>query len=196
MNTKTGVNILFLLFYCGYGMMLLFILASCKKEEDTVQCDPINIVYSTTASDSCIEKGAITIQSPVGVGYTYKAGNLPFQASPVISSLLPGEHKVFVQTPDGCLDSTTIVIAKVAAGPLFTAAKNVFTSYCFPCHTGSNPQAGYDWARSCDILNQWSRIKARAVDGNPAPMPPSGLIPQAERDKIMNWINAGHQLED
>lgn len=194
--STTRIKILFLLFYCCYGLMLLFIFASCKKDQAAGKCGPMNIVYSTTASDSCVEKGTISIQSPIGADYTYKAGNQPFQASPIISFLLPGEHKVFVKTPDGCLDSTTIVIAKVTAGPLFTAAKNVFTSYCFPCHTGSNPQAGHDWARSCDILNQWSRIKARAVDGNPAPMPPSGLIPPAERDKIMNWINAGHQLED
>lgn len=195
MNLKTGTRTI-LLPACSYLLMILLSFTSCKKEKENIPCNNFDIIYSATASDSCIEKGTITVQSPTGQGYKYKTRNTAFQESPFIQSLLPGEHILTVKTPDGCLDSTAVTIAATVAGPLFIAAKNVFTAYCFPCHTGSNPQAGHDWSRNCDILHQWSRIKARAVDGNPAPMPPSGLIPPAEREKILNWVNAGHQLED
>lgn len=64
------------------------------------------------------------------------------------------------------------------------------------CHSGINPQAGIDFTRICDILNHWDRIQARAVDGNPSPMPPTGIIPIVERNKILDWINTGHLYEE
>jgi hypothetical protein len=56
--------------------------------------------------------------------------------------------------------------------------------------------AGLDWKSSCDILQFWDRIKARAIDGNPSPMPQAGLLPLSEINKIMDWINAGHRYSD
>jgi hypothetical protein len=34
------------------------------------------------------------------------------------------------------------------------------------------------------------------VDGNPSPMPPGGLLPASEQQKIINWINAGGRFAD
>jgi len=41
------------------------------------------------------------------------------------------------------------------------------------------------------IFAQKDRIKARAVDGTPSPMPSSGLMSVANRNKITAWINKG-----
>jgi uncharacterized membrane protein len=49
-----------------------------------------------------------------------------------------------------------------------------------------------DFTKVCDILTHWERIQARAVEGNPSPMPSTGLIPIEERNKIMDWIKKGH----
>ena len=64
----------------------------------------------------------------------------------------------------------------------------ILQSRCNNCHSsGQSPNmSSYDKARQ-----QKDRIKARAVDGNPSPMPPSGLISISDRDKITRWINAG-----
>jgi hypothetical protein len=35
------------------------------------------------------------------------------------------------------------------------------------------------------------RVKARAVDGNPSPMPSSGLMSLTNRNKLAAWIAAG-----
>lgn len=191
---KLKTSILFFLCYCC-GLLLL-LSTSCKKDKAASSCGPVTIIYATTASDSCVEKGTIVIHSPIGPGYRYSIGSQPFRSSPSFQSLLPGAYNLIVKTSEGCVDSIRVSIMQASQGPLFTVAKDVFVSYCFPCHTGSNPQAGHDWGRNCDILNKWDRIKARAVEGNPASMPPAGLIPQAERDKIMNWINAGHRITD
>ncbi|MGB4770528.1 MAG: hypothetical protein WBP58_03670 [Chitinophagaceae bacterium] len=74
--------------------------------------------------------------------------------------------------------------------------RRILFNNCIQCHSGVNPQAGLDWTRDCDILQYWDRIKARAVDGDPSPMPQAGLIPETERNKIMAWIQAGHRYSD
>ena len=34
-------------------------------------------------------------------------------------------------------------------------------------------------------------IKARAIDGDPSPMPPSGLLPKCDRQDLQTWLDAG-----
>lgn len=81
-------------------------------------------------------------------------------------------------------------------GPAFLQVKRILATNCLQCHSGVNPQAGLDWSRDCDILTYWDRIKARAVDGDPSPMPQAGLMPMAERSLITAWIQAGHRYTD
>jgi len=87
-------------------------------------------------------------------------------------------------------------ISTVSPGPKFLQVKRILANNCLQCHSGVNPQAGLDWSRDCDILQYWDRIKARAVDGDPSPMPQAGLIPESERNQIMAWIQAGHRYTD
>jgi hypothetical protein len=53
-----------------------------------------------------------------------------------------------------------------------------------------------NWEVDCNIVNFKDRILARAVNANPSPMPPTGLLPPSERQKITDWINAGGRYVD
>jgi hypothetical protein len=57
-------------------------------------------------------------------------------------------------------------------------------------------EGGMNWTVDCNIVTFKDRIKIRAVDGNPSPMPPTGFIPVSEQQKIVNWINAGGKFSD
>lgn len=56
------------------------------------------------------------------------------------------------------------------------------------CHAGTQSPV---LTTHQQIFGTRDRIKARAVDGSPTPMPPTGLLPKEQRDKIASWINAG-----
>lgn len=134
--------------------------------------------------------------SPKGIGFKYQLGARPFQSSPEFFPLVAGNYTLTIKNEDGCTQTIGVVISSIPAGSLFTAVKDLFGANCVSCHGGANPQAGLDFSKNCDIINNWSRIKERAVDGNPSSMPQGGLLPLNERNKIISWINAGHRFSD
>lgn len=77
-------------------------------------------------------------------------------------------------------------------GKLFTAVKALIAQKCVNCHNSTNPRGGINLAVDCNIINNQARIKARAVDLGD--MPPSGPLPQVDKDKITAWINAGGSI--
>ncbi len=79
-------------------------------------------------------------------------------------------------------------------GPLFSAVKGLMQANCQSCHNSSNMNGGKDWTVDCNIVSNKDRIKARAVDEGT--MPPTGPLPQSEKDKITAWINAGGRITD
>lgn len=79
-------------------------------------------------------------------------------------------------------------------GPLFTAVKNLMAQKCVSCHNASNANGGQNWQVDCNIVAGKARIKARAVDEGT--MPPTGTLPQADKNIITAWINAGGRLTD
>lgn len=74
-------------------------------------------------------------------------------------------------------------------GMLFTAMKTIIVQRCVSCHNSTNAQGGQDLSTDCKIIASKTRIKVRAVDEGT--MPPNGPLPQADKDKITAWINAG-----
>ncbi len=80
------------------------------------------------------------------------------------------------------------------AGPLFTAVKTLMQANCQSCHNNSIANGGMNWTVDCNIVTNKNRIKARAVDEGT--MPPTGPLPQTEKDKITAWINAGGKFTD
>ena len=82
------------------------------------------------------------------------------------------------------------------AGPKFTAVKSLIQSQCLSCHNASMANGGVNLSTDCSIISAKNRIKVRAVDGTPSPMPTTGLLPASERQKITDWINAGGRVTD
>lgn len=176
-----------------YSVGWLFLLG-CAKQAD--QCGNDLIVgFSTTASHPCNGTGTLQIKSPLGSLIQYQLDQSVFQSQPSFSGLKPGKHQLVVKNADGCFVSREFIVDTVKAGNLFVQVRQTLGFFCTPCHAGNNPQGGLNFTQACDILNHWDRIEARAIFGNPSPMPQAGLMPIAERQKLMDWIKANHAYD-
>jgi hypothetical protein len=180
-------------FLLGCQLMLFH---ACNND-DAADCNFMPVVAtSSTASNPCLATGSIEIRSPIDADYLYKVDAGSFQTSTLFENISVGKHTVYVKDSNGCEGSKEVSIDTIASGTKFREVATILKIRCSLCHSGLNPQAGLDFTRNCDILANWNRIQARAIEGNPAPMPPAGLIPLAERNKILEWINSGHTFEE
>lgn len=155
-----------------------------------------NAVVNNTPCESP-PTGSITVTPGGGTGpYTYRLNAGSFQASNVFSNLVAGVYSVTAKDANGCTGSNNAIVGDLLAGPLFTDVRTVLQNNCVSCHNSGNAQGGMNWTVDCNIVMFKDRILARAVNGNPSPMPPTGLMPSSERQKIINWINAGGRYTD
>lgn len=187
-------------------IVVLFCFIACKKEKkqpEPVQpfnCNSIAILFTANinASVECSNNGRIEIVTSSNSNYSYKINNGSYQSSNVFENLAPGKYAVSVKSKEDCVNMDSIVVSSITQtqGILFTEVKKIIAANCFTCHAGANPQGGLNFADNCTIVQAWDRIKARAVDGNPSPMPQPGLMPLSERNKITAWVNAGHRITD
>ena len=164
-------------------------------------CSGVTITVNATVSNPTAPgstNGSIAATANGGTGpYTYSLNGGAFQSSNVFSNLNTGVYAVTAKDVNGCAGtSSNSVVSSLPAGPLFSAVKNVLQANCVTCHNASTPNGGMDWTIDCNIVNNRERIKARAVDANPSAMPPTGLLPASERQKITDWINAGGRYTD
>lgn len=171
-------------------------LIQCSKEKRNPACPSTFVNATSSISHPCAAQGTITVTSPIGSNWQYRIGNAAFESSPFFANLLPGSYVIIAKDENNCTVSSNIDVASIQPGPLFSEVKSLLAANCTTCHGSTNPQAGLNWGSNCDILNFWDRIKARAVDGNPSPMPQGGLLPASERNKITAWVNAGHRFTD
>ena len=173
-------------------LISMIILCSCKKNvTDTAISPSFNFSVNTTASMPCTGTGTVTINDLIG-NNEYKIGNGNYQPSPVFLNVKVGNHIITVKDLKNREQKKAIIVDTMPSGTLFKNVKELLVTRCTPCHIGFNPQSGFDWSNVCDVINSWDRINERAVLGNPSPMPQSGLLLLAERNKIIDWINAGH----
>ena len=178
----------------------------CTGTNSFVLTDPnpcvgvtITVSFTTTGNTPCQSpnSGSITATPSGGTApYTYKLNNGSFQASNVFSNLAAGNYTVTARDVNGCTGSNNVTVTDLPAGPLFTLVRDVLQNNCVSCHNSGNQQGGMNWTIDCNIVTFKNNIKLRAVDGNPSPMPPTGLMPASERAKITNWINAGGRYTD
>ena len=178
---------------------LLFVgLYSCTKESEMPCNLQDTIVVSSTASHPCSGSGSIEIKEPVSANFQYKIDNQPIQNQPIFLNVKMGKHILVAKDQNGCEITKEVVIdtINIVQGNTFKQVKKILSNRCISCHSGYNPHAGLNFTRSCDIINNWDRIQARAVNGTPTPMPQAGLIPLNERNKIVEWIANGHKYED
>ena len=168
---------------------------SCSKESSNA-CMPAAFSLTITPSAPCGGTGTVSVEITGNNPFTFTIDNSPVQTSPQFSKLKAGNHSLRIRSAAGCINDTVFAVPLTASGPQFAYVKSLLNRHCSSCHSGNNPHAGIDLTNDCTILGNWQRIKVRAVDGDPSPMPTGGLMPLAEREKIVRWINSGHRFED
>lgn len=167
----------------------------------TDPCTGVTITVTTTVTGNTpcqpSNSGSITASASGGTGpYMYSLNGGAFQSSGTFNNLAPGSYNITARASNGCTGSTNATVNNLPAGPLFTQVRDLVNTHCVSCHNSGNPNGGMNWTVDCNIVQFQDRIRARAVDGNPSPMPPGGLLPVSERQKITNWINAGGRYTD
>ncbi|HNC39490.1 MAG TPA: hypothetical protein PK492_08995, partial [Chitinophagaceae bacterium] len=65
-------------------------------------------------------------------------------------------------------------------------------------HLNGAVTAGKNFDSDANIIASWDRIKARAVDNIPTQMPlaPNAPLTPVDKQKITDWVNAGHRQSD
>ena len=91
------------------------------------------------------------------------------------------EEELYPNSFGGNQDTTNVTYSGTIA-PMLAAN-------CTSCHTagGNSP----DLTTYANVFANKDRVKARAIDGNPSPMPSSGLMSLTNRNKLAAWIAAG-----
>lgn len=153
----------------------------------------ITVNGATTENSPCEPaNGKITITATGGTGaFTYSLNGGAFQASNIFTNLAAANYVITAKDANGCTGNGNATVANLSAGPLFSAVKTLVQANCVSCHNNTVANGGMNWTIDCNLVTFKDRIKARAVDGNPSPMPQGGLLPASERQKITDWINAG-----
>ena len=161
------------------------------------QCSGVTINVSSvaTANIPCQPaNGSLSITASGGTNnFTYSLNNGSFQTSNLFNGLVAGSYSIVARDANGCEGTVTTSITTANAGPLFNAVRTLIQTNCAltgGCHGDTQQPLFTD---PCNIIANKLIIKQRAVDGIPTSMPPTGLLPQAERQKITDWLNAGGQ---
>ena len=158
----------------------------------------IAINSTTTANIPCSNPatGTLTLTNSGGVApFMYSLDGAAFQSSNTFGAVSSGTHSITVKDANGCTGSANATITDAPAGPFFSAVRSIMQTNCIlsGCHGDIQPPL---FADPCVIIANRFLIKSRAVDGNPSPMPPNGLLSASERQKITDWINAGGQFNN
>lgn len=157
-----------------------------------------NIINNVPCNGS--NSGGFTVSATGSTGFTYSVGAGAFQASNVFSGMAAGTFTVNAKDVDGCIRSTTVNVGNAPAGPFFSVVRTMMQNNCAlsGCHVNPAPTGGLNFQDDCTIVISWDRIKARAVDGIPSFMPPAPnpQLSAADKQKITDWITAGHKYTD
>jgi len=181
-------------------LLLLTILAACGRTDVTPPdpCTGVNftINHTHTAAVGTSNNGTITILEPRGDTVSYKLNNGSYTTSWYFNNLAPGNHVVTIKNKNGCTDTARVSIPNY--GPKYYLVKEIIVGYCGPCHRNGGMDGGKNWDTDSSIIANWDRIKARAVDNIPSPMPPAPNSPltPVDKQKITDWVNAGHRISD
>jgi len=187
---STGIKII------GFSFVITNFIA-CSKSDTTPTPPPtdlcagktIVINATPTTTEPCVAAIDVTATGSTNFSYKLNSGGT-YQASGKFTNVVPGNYTVFAKDGDGCEKSVAVTIASSgSAGALFTSVKNLVAARCQSCHNNTIANGGMNFQVECNIVINKDRIKIRAVDE--ATMPQTGPLPQAEKDIISNWINAG-----
>jgi hypothetical protein len=186
-----------------HSILCLFLLSfvlSCSKSDisnnDSCSGVQFNISHTHTESIGTVNNGTITLLSPRGDSISYKLNNGSFQDSWYFNDLAPGNYVVTIKNLKGCTDTANITILNY--GPKYAAVKQLIVGYCGPCHLGPGHDGNKNFDSDLSIILNWDRIKIRAVDNTPTQMPelPNAPLTAPDKQKIVDWVNAGHHISD
>lgn len=178
--------------------------AACSKSDTTPTPPPpvdpcagvtITPVASVTHTTTGLTQGTITVTSPIGSGYLYSIGGIA-QASTNFFNLAAGNYTLTVKNASNCSGTATLTIK--GYGAKFFQVRTIVNGYCGPCHLNGAISGGKNFDLDNDVVNSWDRIKIRAVDGIPSFMPqaPNSPLTTIDKQKIVDWVNAGHRITD
>ena len=196
-----------ILLICAGIVSFTIFIAACNKSDAPPPPDPcagINytIDYFKTEAIGASNNGTIIINSPVGDTISYKIGSGAYQTSNTFGNLAPGNYVITVKNQKGCTDTAQITILnygpKYALVKMLISGSNGSGGYCGPCHLNGAVNGGKNFDTDANIISSWDRIKARAVDNIPSQMPelPNAALSAADKQKIVDWVNAGHRISD
>lgn len=176
--------------------VITLLATACGKEKAPDPCAGLNydIQYSSNPAVGGIANGNITVLTPRGDTLTYSVNNGTAQSSPVFNGLAAGTYMVKVINQKGCSDTVRVTLA--AYGAKYAAVKELIVGYCGPCHLNGSNSGNKNFDTDASIVASWDRIKARCVDGTPTYMPQNGQLTNIDKQKIMDWVNAGHRQSD
>jgi hypothetical protein len=185
----------------SFSFIVSVYLLSCKKSDVLAPADvckgvSYNVDYFKTESVGGANNGSVTILYPVGDTISYQLNNSSFQASNIFSNLSPGNYVITIKNQKGCTDTAQISILNY--GPRYALVRQIIYGYCGPCHLNGALNGGKNFDEDASVINSWDRIKARAVDGIPTFMPeaPNSPLTNPDKQKIVDWVNAGHRMTD
>lgn len=170
----------------------------------TNPCNTTNITITTVIvnNSACVTpaSGKITVTATGSSGFTYNINGGAYQASNIFSALSAGNYTVGVKDLNGCTKTATASITNTQSGPLFTQMRTLISTRCngSGCHMNGANAAGYNFDPDCSIVTYWNQINRSCVLYTMTKMPksPQALLTTAEKQKITDWINAGHRYTD
>lgn len=177
-------------------LCLSLILAGCKKDKGPDPCagTSYDIQIVKTAAIGGTSNGSITVLYPRGDTLKYAVNNGTPQQSPYLTGLAAGNNIVKVINQKGCSD--TLHVSIPAYGPKYAAVRQLMMGYCGPCHLNGGSSGGKNLDTDSSIVASWDRIRLRCVNGLPTFMPQNGQLTTLDKQKITDWVNAGHRLSD
>ena len=162
----------------------------CTNTNITITSAIVNVVPCSTTANN----GKITVTASGSSGYTYNINGGAYQASNIFNNLAAGTYTVGVKDLNGCTKTASAVVGTAARGPLFAEVRTLITNRCggSSCHMNGGNKAGYNFDNDCSIVTAWSAIRSSCVTSNSMPNSPQPQLTAAEKQKITDWINAGH----
>jgi len=125
---------------------------------DTAPGTPAAPILDIVQPDCINPTGTITIQSPIGSGYSFSVDGQTFQTSPVFNSLAPGIYQINVQNSNGCISQSQPEQIQQATGSIHwyeQACIQQGQTYSFNGQTLSqtgNYSASYPLPSGCDSI--------------------------------------------
>ncbi|MBS1573819.1 MAG: hypothetical protein JST09_00830 [Bacteroidetes bacterium] len=162
----------------------------CTNTSITITPTVTDVVPCSTSANN----GSISVTASGSSGYSYNLNGGAYQSTGTFNNLAAATYTIGVKDVNGCTNTASVTVKTQAGGPLFSSVKTLVTTRCSGsgCHTNGGNAAGYNFDTDCNIVNFWNKINSAAVTNGSMPLAPQAKLTAAEKQKITDWVNAGH----